>query len=682
MDIKTAKEIINTHKPEYLQKAKKKGYICPVCGNGTGKDGDGIVLQPDGTHYKCFKCGLAGDNLDLIGANYNLQNFIERVKKGCEIYGLQLDEWEPENSKTESRPAAPAADPQEPEENQEDFTPQLKQWKENIKKPGNPGLIYLQGRGLSAEIINRFNIGYCENWTHPKAQNAPATPRVIIPTSKYSYLARDIRKQIPEEQQKYSKTKAGKIHFIGIGNVFESETPVFLVEGEIDAISIYEAGGIAVAVGSTAYTGKFLEALDSMRRMYRKSFPQPFVIALDNDTAGRKAAGELADGLTERGAKVFHINPCGNSKDANEALTASREEFIENIRGINIDPAAWVKRQENKTLDTLQGFINGIAESVNTPAIPTGFEKLDAALDRGLYEGLYTLIARTGAGKTTFALQIADQIAQTGKTVFYYNLEMSTAELMAKSVSRLTLINSLNGEEGSPKTVRGITDGRRYQTIIDAAGNTLQWGYSEADKSLINLSLQDYSEYAGNLRFFEKIGYIDTDEIRQDVAFETKLTGTPPVIIVDYLQMLSLGIGLNSATKGLTEYSAINKAVLDLKTISRDFKTPVIAISSMNREGTKSGKAAGLENALGSGSIDYTADVSLILEYADAEEGSLDLDEIDNRETRDMIVKIAKNRNGTRGEKIYFDYTPAYNYFTESKAATIAAKSDIGRITF
>jgi len=37
----------------------------------------------------------------------------------------------------------------------------------------------------------------------------------------------------------------------------------------------------------------------------------------------------------------------------------------------------------------LQSFIDGIADSVNTPYIPTGFTKLDAELDGGLYEGLY-----------------------------------------------------------------------------------------------------------------------------------------------------------------------------------------------------------------------------------------------------------------------------------------------------
>ena len=50
---------IRTQSPDaFLQKARKRGWICPECHNGEGKDGDGIVKNPKGGGYKCFKCGL------------------------------------------------------------------------------------------------------------------------------------------------------------------------------------------------------------------------------------------------------------------------------------------------------------------------------------------------------------------------------------------------------------------------------------------------------------------------------------------------------------------------------------------------------------------------------------------------------------------------------------------------
>lgn len=61
--------------------------------------------------------------------------------------------------------------------------------------------------------------------------------------------------------------------------------------------------------------------------------------------------------------------------------------------------------------------MDGIADSVNTPCISTGFAMLDEALDGGLYEGLYIVGAISSLGKTTLVTQIADQVASKGQDV-------------------------------------------------------------------------------------------------------------------------------------------------------------------------------------------------------------------------------------------------------------------------
>ena len=59
MNKETAREEIRYKEPDFLIPAKKKvhnrpTYICPICENGTGKDGDGIVFDPkaDYPHWK------------------------------------------------------------------------------------------------------------------------------------------------------------------------------------------------------------------------------------------------------------------------------------------------------------------------------------------------------------------------------------------------------------------------------------------------------------------------------------------------------------------------------------------------------------------------------------------------------------------------------------------------------
>lgn len=70
----------------------------------------------------------------------------------------------------------------------------------------------------------------------------------------------------------------------------EANKPIIIVEGEIDALSVMEVGGEAVAIGSTANTKAFIELLKTERP------EQPLIIALDNDTAGEKASTELERG--------------------------------------------------------------------------------------------------------------------------------------------------------------------------------------------------------------------------------------------------------------------------------------------------------------------------------------------------------------------------------------------------
>ena len=87
MERKAAVEYINRQAPDaFLERAKRRGFVCPACGNGTGRDGDGIVRNPKTGKYKCFKCGVGGDILDLIGIAFDMENeFNACLKKGAEI---------------------------------------------------------------------------------------------------------------------------------------------------------------------------------------------------------------------------------------------------------------------------------------------------------------------------------------------------------------------------------------------------------------------------------------------------------------------------------------------------------------------------------------------------------------------------------------------------------------------
>ena len=661
MERQDAREQLKGYLRNYVESVtqKSKGanlYVCPLCGSGTGKSGTGAFSIKNGTSWKCFSCNAGGDIFDLYGAINGTTDHNEQLRGLSEMYGIQVasyrstaqEVFSPEyqnHTKNEQythnsihTSVYTQADPPQ----QTDYTDFFLQAHKAVEQTD-----YWKRRGLSKETVDRFMLGYVAEWRHPKAPKAPTSPRLIIPTSPYSYLARDTRETIPEEQKPYSKSKVGSIHIFNAKALQTATKPIFIVEGELDALSIIEVGGEAVALGTTTKVKSLLELLKT------KKPEQPLIIALDNDEAGEKAYRELSEGLKGLDIPFYRLNPAGEYKDANEALQGNREALRQAVEEAEHIQDEVEQAQREAYLSTsaahyLQSFIDGIADSVNTPYIPTGFTKLDAELDGGLYEGLYIVGAISSIGKTTFIMQIADQIAQAGTDVLIFSLEMARTEIMAKSISRHTLQSVLatGGDIRNAKTARGITTGKRYIN------------YSQTERDLINSSIMEYSKYAQNIYISEGIGDIGAEQIRETVKQHILFTGRTPVVIIDYLQILA------PYSERATDKQNTDKAVMELKRISRDYKTPVICISSFNRANYK--EAVTMEAFKESGAIEYSSDVLIGLQLKGAGEKNFDANEAKRKDPREIELVILKNRNGRTGGKIIFNYYPLFNYFREA----------------
>lgn len=638
------KENLRNYVESITQESKGTNmYVCPLCGSGTGTHGTGAFSIKDETSWKCFACGKSGDIFDLIGEHERLPDYNDQLKRAGELFGITIDRCK-NPAKEDFSPA-----PEYMTEAEVDYTSFFLQAAKDITKTS-------YHRGLSLQTLNHFKIGYVENWKHPKAPNAPASPRLIIPTSKYSYLARDTRAELTDVQRKYSKSKVGKVRIFNKSALWEAQKPVFIVEGELDALSIIDVGGEAVALGSTANKRALLTMLESQRPN------QPLIIALDNDTAGQKASEEIMEGLKRLNIPFYRLNPCGEYKDANEALNADREAFrtaieqAENIETVTLEAEREQLKKES-ALYALENFLKGIEESKRASFIPTGFNSLDDLLDGGLYAGLYIIGAISSLGKTTFCLQMADQIAQNGQDVIIFSLEMARNELIAKSVSRLTFV----GDKAHAKTTRGILTGTRYEK------------YSQTERELIQTSIAAYRQYAENIYITEGVGDVGAEQIRNKVQKHIKLTGKAPVVLIDYLQIIA------PADMRATDKQNTDKAVLELKRLSRDYSIPVIGISSFNRDNYTA--PVNLASFKESGAIEYSSDVLIGLQYdgMDYQEGETTKDRdirireliketmaaAKNRQAQKIQVKILKNRNGSKGD-VVLDFYPMFNYFTDN----------------
>ncbi|GHT01454.1 hypothetical protein AGMMS50276_29500 [Synergistales bacterium] len=610
-----------------------------------------MIFYKDSNKVHCHACGANYDTFDLIGIDNGLHDSKDIFKKTYEYFNIKTESGK-QNATAKATKASVSpigaahstAKPKTEPKPEPDYSDFFLSAQKNINKTD-----YHTRRGISPETAARFGLGYIAEWRHPNvSKSVPATPRLIIPTSASSYLARDTRDNLSEKEKEYSKIKVGVVHLFNADALRTAQKPIFIVEGEIDALSIIEAGGIAVGLGSAANIGKLLAILEGEKPK------QPLIIVPDNDERGRKAADELSEGLKGLVIPFYRQNIAGEYKDTNEALQNDRKNFISAVnKAENIEREAYL---QTSAASHLQDFVNGIADSVNTEYIATGFPQLDGILDGGLFEGLYVIGAISSLGKTSLVLQIADKIAERGQDVLYFSLEMSRSELMAKSISRLTLLESMNtgGDIRNAKTARGITTGSRYAY------------YSDTEKEIIQKAVEAYGAYAERIFIHEGIGDIGAAQIRNEIDKHISFTGNKPVVVIDYLQILA------PYEVKATDKQNTDKAVLELKRMSRDYKIPVIAISSFNRENYSSGVS--MEAFKESGAVEYSSDVLIGLQLAVV--GSFDdkmkpierraaVNSAKSKNPRDVELVILKNRNGDIGKTIAFNYYPAFNHFEE-----------------
>lgn len=568
-----------------------------------------------------------------------------------------------------------------------DFMADFTKWAEENERTGGK---YLLGRGISLDTQRRFKVGFCPSWKHPKTGSYGGA-RCIIPTSPESYLAR-----ATDPAAEWRAPKAGRSHTFNmktISRAAKDGRPVYVVEGEIDAMSLEEINAHAVGLGSKSYINLFFKTLDALAPSLGHVYPS-FVIVPDYDPpkpgqdeetkAKEREAfiSEIANGLTKRGFFAMPARPfpkiegiATQPKDVNALLMESRER-LELWESDNATLLADLERdaQEDFLAEFKGGFrkfCEHLAENANFKPIETGFHDLDEALGGGLYRGFYVLGAVPSLGKTTLALQIADYIAGTRNTggqpkeareVLFFALEMSQDEMIAKSLSRFTALEAL------ARNWVITTASTKNQILRNGNGGENQ----KSKGALVLKAMADYEQdQAKRLCFIEGVGDISAAQIRGTLEKFTRLNKRPPVVFVDYMQIMASP----DAKSGLTDKQIVDKNVLELKRISRDFKTPVIAISNLNRDAYN--KELTMASFKETGAIEYTADALIGLQFQGV--GGKDFDEreaknrnspdVANLNEREIEAVILKNRNGRTGGRCNFLYYPAYDLFKESEEA-------------
>ena len=658
---------------EYLKPAKKRiagkpTYICPICGNGTGKDGDGMSIDPhgDGTQLKCFKCGFYGDIVDLYQQQHNCDaatafsalydRFGIIIDQNDRVERPQSHETTPQRVNIPSAQENAAEGPTEAAEGKPDFTDYYKSCKAHITDP--KAQEYLAFRGISPETAAAYWIGY-----------DPASGFMIIPAASSYYVARNTDRQ---SDFRYKNPTGVSIELFNKKALYnDAARPVFITEGAIDALSIIEAGGVAVALNSTSNTRKLLEELKAKRTR------NTLIIALDNDPekkdesgreigkAGQRAAAALIEGLKELEIPFLQADICGRYKDPNEALTADKVAFTAAVTkaeraAIEQEPAQAIKAASAS--DYLSGgmFEKDIEYFKQYKDRKLGIhDDIDKYLT--LYPGLAALGGASSLGKTTFAVNIIDKLLSKGETVLYFSLEQLPIEIITKSLAR----KLYEKDPFTPLTNVDIKNGATCEKL-------------EQIKKEYAAEATRYQIIKGSFRTTaaDIVQYVET--YRREHGGES----CKPIVIIDYLQLIAPPYGFKG---GVREYTDENiKTLKDMQSRNGLF---VIMISSFNRSSNL--EPVSYESFKETSMIEFTCDYvwGLQLSILDAENddfytvtgtrGGRSQRPIDQQrklvnaaqdETPKKVEFVSlKSRNGKQFYKAFFDYYPQYDCYLEDK---------------
>ena len=283
---------------------KSKGqnqYICPICGSGTGNNHTGaFTFYPENDTYYCFSCQASGDIFSLYAEINHLD-----IKSDFQQIKTELEEKYRIFSDIPQKKQEDKADKKE-----KDYTKFFEFAESRLHETD-----YLTKRGISPDTQRKFHCGYVSDFMY---KNNQMTPAVIIPTSNSSFAWRSTTENL--------KQKRGKANILNISAL--NQPYCFVVEGEIDSMSIEELGFPCIGLGSTS----------NIKKIFNYNVSNTvLIIAMDGDTAGKKAETKLINLCNENEVPYIRIpgNFWNGCKDANEFLVKDKQTLSDKLKNLS-----------------------------------------------------------------------------------------------------------------------------------------------------------------------------------------------------------------------------------------------------------------------------------------------------------------------------------------------------------
>lgn len=336
------------------------------------------------------------------------------------------------------------------------------------------------------------------------------------------------------------------------------------------------------------------ENVEMYAKMVREKFYIRTLINISTDTIKHCSEADLTANelLDEAESKIYNIRQ-GKTNDGpsllNDIIVNQVYDTLTKITG------------EDK--DLYKGYTTGYTELDN---ILTGLNRSD----------LIIVGARPAMGKTSFALNLARNVALVGKRkVLMFSLEMTKEQLAMRVLGTEARVSSMKMRSGqlTPDDFKRI---------------------ASATSVLNDCAL-----------YFDDTSSITVPEMKA----KTRRLGGVECVIIDYLGLIK---GSTSAENRVNEVSEITR---NLKNMAKDLNIPIICCAQLSRGTEARGKShkPQLADLRESGSIEQDADIVMMLYREDYYKGEKEEDPNSPETPQDDINKVsvivAKNRHGSTG---------------------------------
>lgn len=265
---------------------------------------------------KCFACGASYDIFDLIGLDYWVTSFSEKLEIADKLY--------PNISNIVFK----KFDVIEDESNLIDFT---NYYKKCINKISNTD--YLNNRKIDIDLLKKYNVGYDDK-----------REMVVFPINKNCYFARSVNSN--------QKLKSRGTSYLWNEKLLEnsdSKTLIYVTESIIDSLSLetIDSDIKTVALNGLPNYKRLLKVIDD------KKFVGNIVLAFDNDITGKTYQDIVKEELKKRKINSFSTSIIFTMdvKDLNEALVKDKEAFIRNYNYFNQNFKMVIDKMLNKESD-------------------------------------------------------------------------------------------------------------------------------------------------------------------------------------------------------------------------------------------------------------------------------------------------------------------------------------------